>query len=84
MGSHTDNTISVDDYDRLVGLLRRLVNDGPLDRLIPQDEAAERLGIGRTKLFGMFGDGQLTRKKIGRRVFVLESELLDFMRKSEG
>jgi hypothetical protein len=84
MWSHNENTITADDYERLVGLLRRLVNDGPLDRLIPQDEAAERLGIGRTKLFGMFGDGQLSRKRIGRRVFVLESELLDFMRKAEG
>jgi hypothetical protein len=84
MRSHNENTLTADDYERLVGLLRRLVNDGPLDRLIPQDEAAERLGIGRTKLFGMFGDGQLSRKRIGRRVFVLESELLDFMRKGEG
>lgn len=84
MGSHNDNTFTVDEIELAFGLLRRLTKEGALDRLIPQAEAWERLGIKKTKLFEMLNDGELTRKKIGRRVFVLESELLDFMRKAEG
>lgn len=81
MDARTDTTLTDGEYDRLLGLLRRIVNEGTLDRLVPQDEAAERLGISRQTLFDLFGKRVLTRRKIGARVFVLESELLDFMRK---
>lgn len=81
MDARTDNTLTDGEYDRLLGLLRRIVNEGTLDRLLTIDEATARLAITRSSLYGLFRDGTLTRRKIGRSVRVLESELLDFMRK---
>lgn len=80
MDTRTDVTLTADEYDRLLGLVRRIVNDAAPDRYLTLAEACDRLGVSRTTLYGLFGNRTLTRRNVGRRVFVLESELLDFMR----
>lgn len=54
-----------------------------MDRMLyPEAEARAALGgISRSKLYELFKAGELTPTKLGRRTFVLESELRRFVGK---
>jgi excisionase family DNA binding protein len=50
----------------------------PLDdppHLLPIPEASDRLGIGRTTLWGLIRDGQIPTVTIGRRRLIAEADL---------
>ncbi|MHC2791944.1 excisionase family DNA binding protein [Mesorhizobium jarvisii] len=44
------------------------------------DEAVDRSGIGRTKIFEAIKLGKLTARKAGRRTIILSEELSDFLK----
>jgi hypothetical protein len=55
--------------------------DSETDRLlVPYDEARRKLGgIGRTKMYELFDDGQLVQVNIGRRGFVTAKSLAAYV-----
>jgi excisionase family DNA binding protein len=55
---------------------------GP-DRLYSVEEAAARLGIGRTLAFGLCRDGRLRSLSIGRRRLVPSSALREYAESGE-
>ncbi|BCH01247.1 hypothetical protein MesoLj131b_32460 [Mesorhizobium sp. 131-2-5] len=44
------------------------------------DEAVDRSGIGRTKIFEAIKLGKLTARKAGRRTIILSEELSDYLK----
>jgi excisionase family DNA binding protein len=48
-------------------------------RLNSVDEAMERLGVGRSTVFGLVRSGQLRSVKVGRRRLIPEQALVDFI-----
>lgn len=44
------------------------------------DEAVDRSGIGRTKIFEAIKLGRLTARKAGRRTIILSDELSDYLK----
>ena len=51
--------------------------DAPL--LHPVEVAARRIGIGRTKMYGLISDGSILTVQIGSRRLVAEADLQDFV-----
>jgi excisionase family DNA binding protein len=47
--------------------------------LLSVDEAARRLGIGRTKIYDVIGAGPLRSVKVGRRRLIPEGAIADFI-----
>lgn len=54
------------------------MNDGKLAFTI--DEAVDRSGIGRTKIFEAIKLGKLTARKAGRRTIILNDDLSNFLK----
>ncbi|RWD62554.1 MAG: helix-turn-helix domain-containing protein [Mesorhizobium sp.] len=44
------------------------------------EEAVDRSGIGRTKIFQAIKDGKLTARKAGRRTIILSEDLSNFLK----
>lgn len=44
-------------------------------------DAAAHIGIGRTKLYALIAEGQLTARKLGGRTLVLRADLDSFLNK---
>ena len=40
-------------------------------------------GLGRTKIYSLIGTGELKARKLGKRTFVLKSDLEDFLNNLE-
>ncbi len=50
--------------------------EGPLDELLVSvEEAARRLGVGRSAMYELLASGQIGRVKVGRRTLVPVQEL---------
>ena len=43
-------------------------------------QACARIGVGKTKFWQLVSEGQIVIRKIGRRTFVLEDDLNEFIR----
>lgn len=43
--------------------------------LYPVNEAFERLGVGRSKLYELIADGEIATVKIGRRTLIADADL---------
>lgn len=66
----------------LVDALRAEIAAEPItapDRLLSVDEAAERLGIGRTRAYGEIAAGRLRSVLVGRRRLVPSSAIAEFI-----
>ncbi len=48
-------------------------------RLHPVEAVMERLGLGRSMVFGLMASGQLRSVKVGRRRLVSEAALVEFI-----
>lgn len=53
--------------------------EAPAPLLVSLDDAAARLGIGMTSLYGLMNSGALKPVKIGRRVLISARELEEFV-----
>jgi len=72
--------------DALIAALRAeaaQATAGP-DRLLSIDEAAEALGIGRSRLYDEIGAGRLRSVKLGRRRLVPSSAIREFTEADRG
>lgn len=54
----------------------------PLLHSVPS--AVKRLGVNRTMVFGLMKSGQLRSVKIGKRRFISEAALVEFVNAAEG
>lgn len=43
------------------------------------DEVTQAIGCGKTKLYQLINSGELKARKLGKRTFVLKSDLEDFL-----
>jgi hypothetical protein len=50
------------------------------ERAMTQEEARHRANLGRDKFYECVNSGRLRVRKLGRKCFVLESDLADFLR----
>jgi excisionase family DNA binding protein len=50
----------------------------------PIPEAAERLGIGRTSMYGLLDAGEIASVKVGKRRVVPEAALVEYLRRQLG
>lgn len=57
---------------------------GAPDRLLSIDEAAEALGVGRSRLYVEVANGSLRTVKVGRRRLVPSSAITDFASRPDG
>lgn len=55
------------------------VIDRPSARLNQIEDVMERLGIGRSTVFGLLASGELRSVKIGRRRLIPEAALVQFI-----
>ena len=53
------------------------------DKLLNVDEAAGRLGIGRSRLYDELAAGRLASLRVGRRRLVSEGQLAEYIRQAE-
>lgn len=56
---------------------------GQVARLHHVESVMERLGLGRSKVFELMGNGQLRSVKVGRRRLVSESAIVEFINRIE-
>ncbi|MFI8661855.1 helix-turn-helix domain-containing protein [Rhodococcus qingshengii] len=68
--------------DELRAAIERL-NRQELARLHRIEAAAERLGVGRSTLYGLMDSGQLRSVKIGKNRLVPESAIVEFIGRLE-
>jgi hypothetical protein len=52
---------------------------GPDDRRYTVRQACERIGLGTTALYAQVRKGALITKKLGRKTFVFESDIVAFL-----
>lgn len=64
--------------DALIAAIGEPQAQGAPDRLYSVTEAAQRLGIGRTRLYAEIGAGRVRSVRSGRRRLVPSSALLEF------
>jgi len=66
--------------DELLATVRRLLNAGVKpSRLLSIPETAERLGISRTSVYTLLGNGELERRTVGRSVKIAEEDVESFI-----
>ncbi len=69
--------------DELIAAVAASAPAGP-ERLLSVDEAAERLGIGRTRLYAEIGAGRVRSVHSGRRRLIPSSAIREIVEQADG